>query len=192
VSKTTSRTTKRERVLLAVSGGILTVALVAGLVMLFRARALHEEVDAAETSMELRERNSELRAQVAEMTALTGLTAFPRNQDSLDTFREILMLAAERFADDPLSGNPNAGAFACEAIEFSAGDGQIRLWTSGLIDEGIRGWALDAISEQLKTGTEGSRYLEEKSRIIGTSWAAFKVEGSVRVGALVWLTPRYP
>jgi len=190
VTKTERR---RETAIVAVSASALTLALVVGLWMLFRARDMRRKVAEAETHVQLLDRRAELRARVAEMTSLKLLTAFPREQTDLDRFRGILTLAARRFAKDPLDGNADSGPFACEAIEFTSGGGQMKVWTSGIIDEEIRLWALESVSAQLSDDVnKGSRYVEQKSRTVGTSWAAFRVDGNLHIGALIWLTPRNP
>ena len=187
----TKQNGKRDSNFIAISCGVLGVALVIALSMLFRARGIHAEVSAEEANAQLFERRADLRARVAEMTSLKMVTLLPRSQTDLSHFQSSLEATARRFAKDPLDGNANAGPFACEALEFTAGDGEITVWTSGIIDEGDRAWALNSISAQLKDGTEGSRIVMEETRVVGASWAAFQVDGKVRVGALVWLTPRY-
>jgi hypothetical protein len=179
---------RRERTFLIGSALLLLVALVAGIWMLLRARAIWSEAEVDGERAALLERRDELRGQVAEITAANALKVLPRDHATRDAMRDVLTTSAARYQQDPLDGNPDHAAFACVGFEMWSGEDGIQLWTSAPIAEADRTWCLMAISAG--GGDRGRRHVLADSRVYGIAWRAFVADGEPRLAGLFWLTPR--
>lgn len=180
-------TRPRDRVFVVGSALALLAALLAGIWMLLRARGVWEDEREADERVELLARRDDLRGDIAEITSQRRLAALPGEYDLAADLRDVLRSTARAFQDDPLDGSDDPGVFACVALEVAQGEDGLTVWTSGAIDPEDRSWCLTAISSG--GADSGSRHLAGDTRILGVTWAAFRVAGEPRIGALAWITP---
>ena len=180
----------KERTLIVGSSVLLMLALGGAAVMLVRAKRVGDELAAETAAAERVAQRDSLRARIVELVARRRLTALPRDQTDLNAFRRALQEVARQCAADPLDGTPTDQSHACVALEFASGAEQLELWTSTSLHPDDQVWAVQVVMADVRDHIDGGRHDVTPQRLVGTVWAAFRVQGRVRIGALHWQARR--